>query len=236
MMALTNLASIEPSIASRMVDATITLDQAETMWRGSGRETDGSIRILHKIEESLISDNILVRRAAAELICNLVSSQSGFEEYTSEESGRTVSRLKLLMILSNSDDLATQHATGGALAVLTESPFACSCILRDQDRSPWTRVIGIFRPQETVDEDGETIPVISLGVPDSGSLHRAAVILFNLVTYCAGQEEVERKKQFKRLRQDGVESTLMSLLTAKVSRDALEPVVETLKVLKKFST
>ena len=233
-MALTNLASIEPSIASRIVEATISSSQTETMWRGSGRETDGSIRILHKVEERLISDNTLVRRAAAELICNLVSSQLGFEEYTSEKSGRTESRLRLLLILSNSDDLATQHATGGALAILTESPFACSCILRDQDRSPWSRVLGIFIPQDTTDDDGETIPVISSAGPDEGSLLRAAVILCNLVTYCAGLEEGERKKQFKKLRGDGVESTLMSLLSKPVSRDALQPVVEILKILKKY--
>lgn len=233
-MALTNLASIEPSIAGRIVEATITLTQTESMWRGSGRDTDGSIRILHKVEECLISDNLLVRRAAAELICNLVSSQLGFEEYTSEKSGRTESRLRLLLILSNSDDIATQHATGGALAILTESPFACSCILRDQDRSPWTRVLGIFIPQDTTEEDGEAIPVISTAGPDTGSLHRAAIIMCNLVTYCAGLEEGEREKQLKRLRGDGVESTLMSLLSKSVSRDALEPIVETLKILKKF--
>ena len=234
MMALTNLASIEPSIASRIVGATIKLQESETMWRGSGRDTDGSIRILHKVEECLISDNLLVRRAVAELICNLVSSQVGFEEYTSAETGRTESRLKLLLILSNSDDLATQHAIGGALAILTESSYACSCILEDQDRSPWTRVLGIFLPQDTTDEDGETIPVVSSDEPDGGSLHRAAIILCNLVTHVAGLEDEKRKKQFKRLSQDGVESTLMSLLSKQVSRDALEPIVETLKLLKRY--
>lgn len=231
LMALTNLASIEPSIASRIVDAAISPDQGSSaMWRGSGR--DDKVRILHKVEECLISDNVLVRRAAAELICNLVSSQRGFEEFTSEQNGRTESRFKLLLILTNSDDTATQLATGGALAILTESPHACACLLRDQDRSVWSRVLGIFTPQDT-DDNGEDIPLVSSAVPDEASLHRAAVILHNLVVYCAGLGEEGRKKHFKRLRRDEVESTLMSLLTKAIDRDALEPVVECLKVIKK---
>lgn len=232
LMALTNLASIEPSIASRIIDASITPEQDPSgMWRGTGR--DDKVRVLHKVEECLISDNTLVRRAATELICNLVSSQLGFEEFTTEQSGRTGSRLRLLLILSNSDDLPTRLATGGALAILTESPHACSCLLSEgEGRSVWTRVLGMFVPHDT-DEEGESIPVVSSDGPDEASLHRAAVILHNLVVYSAGlEDEEERKRQFKRLRQDDVETTLMSLLTKSIDRDVLEPVVECLKVIK----
>lgn len=243
LMALTNLASIEPSIAGRIIDASITPHQQDGMWRGTGR--DDTVLVLSKIEECLISDNLLIRRAATELICNLVSSQRGFDEYTStseKQGGRTESRLRLLLILSNSDDLPTRLATGGALAVLTDSPYACACLLRsgvsdDKERSAWSRIIGTFQPPDEIDEDtGESIPTISTSssIPDEGSLHRAAVILHNLITYCTGLDEAERKKQFQRLRQDGAESTLMSLLRKDIGRDAIEPVVECLKLLKRY--
>jgi len=234
LMALTNIASIEPSIAGRIVDAKIEPTEKETLFRGTGREH--SIRVFHKVEECLINDNTLVRRAATELICNLVSCQRGFVEYTTTGSARTSSRLRLLAILTNSDDLATRLAAGGALAILTESPEACACLVGDQERSIWSRMVMLMDYQdEEEDEDGNPIPVISNQELDQPSIHRAAVILHSLVEYCTTLKSANKDREVKRLIGDGVQDSLMRVLRSKVAPETLEPVVECLKLLKQIA-
>jgi hypothetical protein len=231
LMALTNIASIEPSIATRVVDAKIEPLEEESLFRGQGREN--TIRIFHRIEECLINDNVLVRRAATELICNLVSCQRGFDEYTNSQSSRTTSRLRLLAILTNSDDLATRLASGGALAILTESPAACSSLLEDEEKSVWARMIMLMEYQEEEeDEEGNPIPVIPTQPIDQPSALRGAVILHSLIGYCATLEGTRRDEELRRFKADGVQDSLMRILRSKIAPETLEPVVECLKLLK----
>jgi hypothetical protein len=236
LMALTNIATIEPPIATRLVQATYTPIEREgdTMWRGNGRET--KIRIFHRIEECLTNDNTLVRRAATELLCNLMSCEAGYLEYTSTTNARTASRLRLMLILTGSDDLPTRLAAGGAIATITESPEACASLLEDKDRSAWSRVVAYMEYQdEEEDEEGNTIPIISSLPPDEPSIFRAAVILFNLVTYVTGLKESVRKGELERVKEAGVRDALMRVLRSKVGSETLEPVVECLKLLKRYS-
>jgi len=234
LMALTNIATIEPSIATRLVQAKYTPieREADTMWRGNGQEA--KIRIFHRIEECLTNDNTLVRRAATELICNLMSCEAGYLEYTATTNARTASRLRLMLILTGSDDLATRLAAGGAIATITESPEACATLSKDQDRSAWSRLVSYMEYQdEEEDEDGNTIPVISSLPPDEPSIYRAAIIFYNLVTYTTGLSEDRRSEELDRAKTAGVQDALMRVLRSKVGNDTLEPIVECLKLLKR---
>jgi hypothetical protein len=236
LMALTNIATIEPSIATRLVQATFTPIEREgdTMWRATGREVN--IRIFNRIEECLTNDNTLVRRAATELICNLMSCEAGYLEYTATTNARTASRLRLMLILTGSDDLATRLAAGGTIATITESTEACETLLKEEERSAWSRVVSYMEYQdEEEDEDGNVIPVISSLPPDEASIYRAAIILFNLLTYVTGLKEVPKKEELERVKEAGVQDALMRILRSKVGNETLEPVVESLKLLKRES-
>ncbi|WVF65892.1 hypothetical protein IAT40_000629 [Kwoniella sp. CBS 6097] len=151
LMALTNLASIDPFIASKIVLASLMPLRVEHGWRGSGRED--TVRLIMKVEELLLDENALVRRAATQLICNLISSQAGYDYFSGEQSSTTTadtikgkgltptsestlvldarvkSRLNILLVLAGVDDLPTRLAAGGGLAIITESPQACSALL-----------------------------------------------------------------------------------------------------------
>ncbi|OCF31164.1 hypothetical protein I316_07131 [Kwoniella heveanensis BCC8398] len=197
LMALTNLASVDPSIASKIVLASLTPLKVESGWRGSGR--DDNIRVILKVEELLLDENELVRRAATQLICNLISSQAGYEYFAGELPGaentvptlttateaRVKSRLNILLVLAGVDDLPTRLAAGGGLAIVTESSNACAALLSTSDSSSggdgqtqeqktvWTRVLRMLEPDQEedfdLDEDGEPIPVISSSTASTDS-------------------------------------------------------------------
>ncbi|KAI0283416.1 armadillo-type protein [Russula aff. rugulosa BPL654] len=99
-MALTNLSSQGVEAAGRVAQA------------------DG---LLTKIEFLMLEDHVLIRRAATELICNLVAcSDSVFKRYSDGNAAK--SRLHILVALSDVEDLPTRLAASGALASLTHPP------------------------------------------------------------------------------------------------------------------
>ena len=105
-MALTNLASQNADMASRIASA------------------EG---LLNKVELLLLEEHTLVRRASMELICNLIAgSDTVFERYGGEES---TSKTHILLALSDVDDLHTRLAASGALAILTSAPGACRALI-----------------------------------------------------------------------------------------------------------
>ncbi|WWD16393.1 hypothetical protein CI109_100819 [Kwoniella shandongensis] len=262
LMALTNLASIDPSIASKIVTATITPLKVDATWRGSGR--DDQVRIIARIEEMMLDDNELVRRAATELVCNLINSSDGFEYFSGESStstseqpnARVRSRSNVLVVLTSVDDLQTRLAAGGALAVITESSMACRALLMgdlDQDqtqshtttftttskRTIWQRVSELLDPdeeEEEIDENGEKIPIISsapTAVPNLDLVHRGVIILHNLVQYTLGRPGDAKKDGLKGIKDADVEGNLMGVLRMKVGQEVLVPTVECLKMLKR---
>jgi hypothetical protein len=108
-MALTNLAVQGPESASRIA------------------KVDG---LLDKVELLILEDHTLLRRAATELICNLiVGSEEVFERYGGAEvSSGAKAKLQVLLAMSDVDDVATRLAASGALASLTSAPSACSAL------------------------------------------------------------------------------------------------------------
>lgn len=80
------------------------------------------------IEDLLLSNNVMIRRASCELVCNLTATEAGVAKYA-DGSRRSVQRLHTLLALADMDDLATRRAAGGALAMLTEHDAAVTGVL-----------------------------------------------------------------------------------------------------------
>ena len=242
LMALTNLASIDPSIADRIVGASVPIGSTDTMWRGAGRSDDKEIKVITKVEEFLLDSNTLVRRAATELVCNLVSSSAGHAHFaggTGDVAPRVQSRLNVLVVLSTVDDLPTRLAAGGALALVTEDPAACANLLSVKDethkRSIWTRLLSLLSADvPEIDEDGEEMQVISSSQPNVDLCLRGACVLYNLIGHVADLQGEQKKAEVGEVGRSGVEEKLMGVLRSMKSQDVLGPVVESLKLLKGF--
>ena len=119
-MALTNLCSLGPELCEKIVKS------------NEGKD-------FNQIEMLQTSDDVQMRRAATELLCNLLQCNTMFERYESEPSYRR--KLKLWMVLGLSEDTPTARASVGALAILSQDPKICKNIIskfkRLQNWSEW---------------------------------------------------------------------------------------------------
>jgi hypothetical protein len=76
---------------------------------------------LSKIENYMYEDHVLLRRAATQCINNMITHKHAIEAYEGDND-----RVKMLVVLSEEDDLETAKAASGALAMLTSvSKKAC---------------------------------------------------------------------------------------------------------------
>ncbi|CDO73008.1 hypothetical protein BN946_scf185007.g62 [Trametes cinnabarina] len=163
MMALTNLSSQSPEAATRIA-------------RAEG--------LMNKVELLMLEDHTLVRRAATELVCNLVAGcEEIFNKWGGEKNSASKSKLQVLLALCDVDDLPTRLAASGALASLTASPEACASLVELQNERH--RVLSILGqlvdptvvsrpPGDDDDEEGEAELQ-----SDHGLVHRGIVCLRN---------------------------------------------------------
>ncbi|KAJ1558078.1 Protein unc-45 A [Nowakowskiella sp. JEL0078] len=92
-----------------------------------------SLNSLPIIENLQFSDNIMIRRAATELICNLLFDPVVFEKYANPETA--ANRLKIMIALSDvEDDLPTRKAASGALAIISSHPPAAAFLMEAHPR------------------------------------------------------------------------------------------------------
>jgi hypothetical protein len=224
LMALTNLASIDGQFGARIIDAKIPLPKDE--FKGRGR---GDTKVIDKVEELMLDDNNLVRRAATELVCNLVNSEAGFLHFSGEdapapkeEGKRTVratARLGVLLLLTDVDDLPTRLAASGALAVLTESPSACAALaaggaISGSQRSVWDRLGDLFEPggerPDVEDAEGavRAVQTVSSAPPDVSLAHRGAVVVANLLEYVKELAPAKEKAARKAIAESRLEDRL----------------------------
>jgi len=82
-------------------------------------------------DDLVLSSNVMLRRAATELLCNLMASSLCIEKFA-DGSGRARSRLHLLLALTDVDDLPTRSAAGGALAMLLSVDLAVGELLKQE--------------------------------------------------------------------------------------------------------
>ncbi|WVQ77405.1 hypothetical protein IAR50_007090 [Cryptococcus sp. DSM 104548] len=249
LMALTNIASIDPAIAAKLVKAEVKPLKVDGFLRS---QPVGLVRVMVKIEEMMLDDNTLARRAAVQLVCNIASCQSGFSYLSGEDPSspptRARSLLNILLVMACTDDIPTRSAAGGALAVLTESEKACGYILmgdlRDEDvestpaRSPWSRAASLLEPpsDEEFDDDGEPIPVISSSppTPNPELVHRGVIILYNLLEYALTLGAEDKTKERIRVKEDGVEGKLFGVLgvVKKMGEEVVQPTVQCLRMIR----
>jgi len=214
-MALTNLASVSPEMATRVAEA-----------KG----------LMNKIEVLLLHENTMVQRAATELLCNLMTCDSVFERYSGEGSPSPApvsasgsaesagedakptssiasSRLHILLALSDVPDVSTRVAASGALAMLTSSPSASRALLGLEKGPAWTfSVLGdlISPSSESEDEDGSGDGAQdTLMAPDPRLVHRGVVCIQNVLKNSEGSE--------KTLVEEATKTGLLSALVQVVS-------------------
>ena len=157
-------------------------------------------------EDLLLNNNVLLRRAACELICNLTPYPAGAAKFA-DGSQRAKKRLHVLIAMADVDDVQTRRAAGGALAMLSEHDAVVPAIMELKR--------------------GVEIVLDMVGDEDEGVLHRGLVVLRNIV--CAeGDNGVRGRKDV--VQNGGVEKVKEALRRSK-NTEILGVGVEALKVL-----
>jgi myosin-1 len=201
-MALTNLSSQGVEAAGRVAQA------------------DG---LLTKIEFLMLEDHVLIRRAATELICNLVAcSDNVFKRYSDGNAAK--SRLHILVALSDVEDLPTRLAASGALASLTSSPDTCRSLyeLERDHRRILPILTTIIDPSFGSDE-----PHVKAS-PDPGMVHRGVVCIRNLFINL----EPTQRERLKESDLTGILNVLIAVTKGNAEKpEILQPTAEALKCL-----
>lgn len=180
LMALTNLASVAPSLADRIA-------------------TFQSGAIVSQMEGLMLDENVMVRRAATELLCNLLASERVFLAWSGEPSSPsdppfnispknpTAKKLHVLLALTTVSDVPTQLAASGAIATVVSSPVACRLLLAREGgpKRPLETILELMLPTTHIEEEDDTPSTLSQTGPSTPALpglaHRAAVILLSVV-------------------------------------------------------
>jgi len=201
LMALTNIASMGAASAARIA---------------------ATPRLFSALDMLLLDDHPLLRRAATELVCDLVVCDEGFERfipYPASSStpppstppptapgitmtppkpkrrttkGAAENRLRILLALSDVEDLPTRRAASGALTMLTSDDAICGVIVGMERKTG--NAIAIFGRLLVGDEGVEEsegrvgkgkgkgkVESTTSGLPDLALAHRGIVCLRNLV-------------------------------------------------------
>lgn len=159
------------------------------------------------IEDLLLSTNVLIRRAATQLVCNLVNHPKGIELFA-DGSPAAARRFHMLLAMADVEDKETRKAAGGALAGVTQFEGAVEEVLK-RDRGVEI-LLGLCE-----DEDEEIV-------------HRGVVCVMNVVGI---EGDVGHRAQAKVKELGGVELLLMILKESK-NESIREISGETLTLLK----
>ncbi|KAJ5747390.1 uncharacterized protein N7511_009086 [Penicillium nucicola] len=159
------------------------------------------------IEDLLLSGNPRVQRAACELVCNLMTCESGVIKFA-DGSKAAAQRLHILLALTDADDFPTRRAAGGALAMLTDFDAAMAAVLE--------RPRGVDLLLGLCQED------------DDALVHRGVVCIRNLTCLATGDIGTRAKAAVKAA--GGIE--ILTACLKKTSNQAvLQAGVEALKPL-----
>ncbi|KZV70984.1 ARM repeat-containing protein [Peniophora sp. CONT] len=216
MMALTNLSSYSEEAADYIAKA-----------KG----------LLSKVEFLMLDEHTMIRRAATELLCNLMAgSEEVFTRYTGDgKSDSAKSRLHVLLALSDVEDLPTRLAASGALATLTVSPDACKSLyaLEQEKHRTLRTFIQLLDPHLLdllgVDEEEDTAEEVPPAESDPGLVHRGAVCVRNFLANLPAKdlEALIQQEETKILLQ-ALKETLQE---NRENMDLLRPTAESLKCL-----
>lgn len=190
------LATFESLLALTNLASTPSPEAAETIIRLA----------FPTIEDLLLGNNAMIRRASTELVCNLVTCPSGVEIFA-DESKAAARRLHILVALADVEDEATRRAAGGALATITEFE---------------STVRGVLAIERGVE--------ILIGLcedKDEGILHRGVVCIRNLISTA---DPTGKRARESIMNHGGVE-ILKTIVNGTGNRGILELGVEALKAL-----
>jgi hypothetical protein len=176
LMALTNIAGLSEQLEDRIAKENGLLSRIEEILLEGPAEPN---------PDEPTDGRTLCRRAATELLCNIISCETVFLRYSAldqeeriRKDGRlppaVASRLQVLVVLCDVDDAATRQAALGALAYLTNASTVCLHIASDPKR-----LAIILASADTDDDDAE-----------EGVQIRATVILGNLCVHSSDRKQV----------------------------------------------
>lgn len=154
------------------------------------------------VDDLLLSPNALIRRAATELLCNLMASPVCIRNFADPDAPRAKHRLHLLLAMTDVDDLPTRSAAGGALAMLLSVDVAVGALLKQTKNVEW--LVGLCQDE------------------DEGVRYRGVVCLRSVVEVESGAEACRTK---------GVVEALRQVLKETRNPEVLSVGVECLKVL-----
>ncbi|KAJ9127495.1 hypothetical protein QFC24_000904 [Naganishia onofrii] len=252
MMALTNLASVDPAVGQRICMFKSGYRPKGAALSGAGDSTtataSGNDEVLQAVESQMLEDHKMVRRAAVELVCNLMTSDESFARYSGDfipnyhpsiataEQARKAStpRLHILLALTDVRDLPTRLAASGALAMLTQSETACGILLSlgGDSTKVWEKIGGLLAPLKAEndaagadadfdEEEEDDIEEISTLPPDHGLVHRGLTITLNLLQFIQKLPPSEKAKAFKHADACGLTSHLINLLAIWTDKNLL---------------
>lgn len=135
LMALCNLASMEETVRKRII-------------REQG---------MSRIEMFLMEEHLMLRRAAAQCICNLVMSEDIMKMHEGEND-----RVKFLCLLCEEEDEETAIAASGALAMLTSASEKCCAKVFDP--ASWLDILHTL-----------------IANPSPAVQHRGIVVIYNVI-------------------------------------------------------
>ncbi|KAF2656552.1 ARM repeat-containing protein [Lophiostoma macrostomum CBS 122681] len=184
LLALTNLASLDPDTATFII--TSCFDTVN--------------------DDLVLSPNTLVRRAAMELLCNLMAAPAGIEKFA-DGSKRATQRLHILLAMTDVDDVATRSAAGGALAMLVSCDEGVDAVLGNERGVEF--LLGLCR------DESEDVR------------HRGVVCIRSVIA----AEGVIGERGVQAVKQKGGVETLKGLLKESRRQEVLALGVETLKIL-----
>ncbi|CAO3644986.1 unnamed protein product [Cunninghamella blakesleeana] len=136
LMALTNMASVDDQIRDKI-------------------DEEGGMTIFENLQ---LSNNDMVQRAATEMVCNMTFCENVFNTYSNPDKPGSQNKIRLLMILSDHEDVATRRASSGALAILSNSPGAC--IMMTKVDKGYERIVRLIDLDENVEVQHRGIEII----------------------------------------------------------------------------
>jgi hypothetical protein len=84
------------------------------------------------VDDLLLSSHTMIRRAATELLCNLMASPTCIAQFADPDAPRSKHRLHLLLAMTDVDDAPTRSAAGGALAMLLSIELSVDALLKQE--------------------------------------------------------------------------------------------------------
>lgn len=209
--ALVTLLSIDKDSEHRNLlptfESLLALTNLASMQDDSVRELQLRLLWTELEDHLLLSSNTLVARASVELLCNLMASPTCVAKFVGDGSKREATRLRILLALTDVEDLPTRRAAGGAIAMLTEWDFAVNSIL-------------------DLAEDKGVMQLLTMCGDESEEVkHRGFVCVGNIVAApgATGSKGVERVKAV------GGVAGLQEALKATKSKEVMAAGIEVLK-------